>query len=113
MEFKINTAYITIISYFIFSPDLFEPFELGYLNRCQNNLNACFQNVVIPNCDLVDTLIRTCTNELSVAIVNKNLSSQIVTLINNANAHFWYLIDGAIKKIPESEQIVGKHLKEI
>lgn len=91
----------------VFSSELFQPFESGYVNRCQNNLHACFHNIVVPNYDVIDTLIRTSTAELSAAIVNKNLSSKILLLVNEENAYFWDLVEAAIKKTPEAAQIVG------
>ncbi|CAG9858527.1 unnamed protein product [Phyllotreta striolata] len=97
---------------FSFDRDVLKTLENSYLSSSLNKLLEPTQAMFIgenglPSQDQIDSLIRIITNEISVALVEENLSEQIAKNIAKCIKMFAVKIEQQLETGPDAAQVIG------
>lgn len=107
-----NFIFISYLNTLYFSRQVLEKCENLYLSNSLNKLldpaQSMFSNEIeIPSHDTIDSLIRIMTSELSVALVEENLSEKVCKNVSKSVKMFALKTEQQIETGPEAAQILG------
>ncbi|KAL9922906.1 conserved oligomeric Golgi complex subunit 5 four way stop [Glossina fuscipes fuscipes] len=91
---------------FLFDKELFTPLEVGYVNKCANNMKACLAGIDLPSNDNIDSFIRVASAELSSSLVDSRLGNAVAGVFISCTKDFYTKLETQIKLGPDSVQVV-------
>ncbi|XP_008558525.1 conserved oligomeric Golgi complex subunit 5 [Microplitis demolitor] len=99
-----------LIGTYTISKDILSPFENAYLSRSVSRLldpvHTMFSDDASPSQDEIDSLIRTITSEISVSLVDENLSTVVARNVGKAIRLFCLKCEQGLITSGEASQVI-------
>lgn len=88
-----------------FGGEIFASLEAGYLEKCGTNLKTPLNGIDFPNQDIVESLVRSMSSELSAAVVDEGLLLLVAGAVNAVNKDFWNKVEAHVKFGADAKQV--------